>query len=130
MPRDATPLLAEARAIKTEQEIERMRLANELAAAAMEHVRGLLRPGMNEREVGGRWQGFVHGDGTGWKGQVELALRLLARLVGPGHQDVHRHRPRPDRRGPADAVRDLGLRGRLLGRPHEEPLPRRADAAL
>ena len=34
---DATPLLAEARAIKTEQEIERMRLANEIAAAAMEH---------------------------------------------------------------------------------------------
>ena len=31
-PRDATPLLAEARAIKTEQELERMRLANEIAA--------------------------------------------------------------------------------------------------
>ena len=36
---DATPLLAEARALKTEQEIERMRLANEIAAAAMEHCR-------------------------------------------------------------------------------------------
>src|SRR5688572_15678359 len=35
---DATPLLAEARAIKTEQEIERMRLANAIAAGAMEHV--------------------------------------------------------------------------------------------
>ena len=34
---DATPLLAEARALKTEQEIERMRLANDIAAAAMEH---------------------------------------------------------------------------------------------
>ena len=29
---DATPLLARARAIKTGQEIERMRLANEIAA--------------------------------------------------------------------------------------------------
>ena len=29
---DAAPLLAEVRAIKTPQEIERMRLANELAA--------------------------------------------------------------------------------------------------
>src|SRR5204863_8527400 len=35
---DATPLLSWARAIKTEQELERMRLANEIAAAAMEHV--------------------------------------------------------------------------------------------
>ena len=36
---DATPLLASARAIKTEQELVRMRLANEIAAGAMEHVR-------------------------------------------------------------------------------------------
>jgi Xaa-Pro aminopeptidase len=35
---DATGLLAEARAIKTEQEIQRMKLANELAALAMEHT--------------------------------------------------------------------------------------------
>ena len=35
---DATPLLAAARAIKTAQELERIRLANEIAAAAMEHV--------------------------------------------------------------------------------------------
>ena len=36
---DATPLLAAARALKTAQEIERMRLANDIAAAAMDHVR-------------------------------------------------------------------------------------------
>ena len=47
---DATPLLVEARAIKTSQELERMRLANGLAAEAMEHVRALLRPGMKESE--------------------------------------------------------------------------------
>src|SRR3954452_5097968 len=41
---DATGLLAEARAIKTEQEVERMRLANELAALALEDVRASLRP--------------------------------------------------------------------------------------
>src|SRR3954466_3360484 len=40
---DATPLLAEARALKTEQEVERMRLANDLAALALEHVRERLR---------------------------------------------------------------------------------------
>jgi len=42
---DATPLLARVRATKTEQEIERMRLANEIAARAMEHVAERLRPG-------------------------------------------------------------------------------------
>ena len=70
---DATPLLTEARMIKTAQEIERMRLANEIAAAAMEHVQGVLRPGMTESEAAAMWQGFVHGEGTGCEGQVELA---------------------------------------------------------
>jgi Xaa-Pro aminopeptidase len=70
---DGTPLLARARAIKTPQELERMRLANEIAAAAMEHVRAELRPGMKESEAGALWNGFVHGQGTGWEGKVELA---------------------------------------------------------
>src|SRR2546427_4407878 len=43
---DATPLLNEARAIKTPQEIERMKLANELAALAMEYAREHVKPGM------------------------------------------------------------------------------------
>ena len=71
---DAAPLLAEARSVKTEQEVERMRLANEIAAAAMEHVQGVLRPGMTCAQAAAEWQGFVHGEGTGWNGQVELAL--------------------------------------------------------
>jgi Xaa-Pro aminopeptidase len=70
---DGAPLLARARAIKTPQELERMRLANEIAAAAMEHVRAELRPGMKESEAGALWNGFVHGRGTGWEGKVELA---------------------------------------------------------
>jgi Xaa-Pro aminopeptidase len=81
---DATPLLSGARAIKTEQEIERMRLANELAALAMEHVRERLRPGMKESEVGAMWEGFVHGEGTGYKGVVELARGFALVWSGPG----------------------------------------------
>jgi Xaa-Pro aminopeptidase len=80
---DATPLLAEARALKTEQEIARMRLANELAALAMEHVRERLRPGMRESEVGAMWEGFVHGQGTGYKG-IELARGFALVWSGPG----------------------------------------------
>ncbi len=81
---DATPLLAAARAVKTEQELERMRLANEIAAAAMEHCREQLRPGMKESEAGALWNGFVHGEGTGWQGRVELALGFSLVWSGPG----------------------------------------------
>ena len=81
---DATPLLAQARAVKTEQEVARMRLANEIAAGAMEHVARELKPGMKESEAAALWQGFVHGEGTGWKGQVELALGFSLVWSGPG----------------------------------------------
>ncbi|HEY4236266.1 MAG TPA: Xaa-Pro peptidase family protein [Gaiellaceae bacterium] len=81
---DATPLLSRARALKTEQELDRLRLANELAAAAMDHVRELLRPGMREAQVAALWQGFVHGEGTGYHGQVELALPFSLIWAGPG----------------------------------------------
>src|SRR6476619_2656145 len=65
---DTTPLLNEARSIKTTQEIERMRIANELATLAMEHTREHMRPGMKESEVGGMYEGFVHGLGVGYQG--------------------------------------------------------------
>ena len=61
-----------------------MRLANEIAAAAMEHVQGVLRPGMTEAQAAAEWLGFVHGEGTGWKGQVELALGFSLVWSGPG----------------------------------------------
>src|SRR6478672_541852 len=71
---DAMPVLTAARAVKTEQEVERVRLANEICAAAMEHVQGVLRAGMTCAQAAAEWQGFVHGEGTGWNGRVELAL--------------------------------------------------------
>ena len=81
---DATPLLVQARAKKTDQEIERMRLANAIAAAAMEHVERELQPGMKESEAAALWQGFVHGEGTGWDGKVDLALGYSLVWSGPG----------------------------------------------
>jgi Xaa-Pro aminopeptidase len=81
---DATPLLVEARAIKTPQEIERMRLANELAALAMEHTREHIRPGMKESEVGAMYEGFVHGTGVGYQGKVEMARAFTLVWSGPG----------------------------------------------
>jgi len=81
---DATPLMSEARAIKTAQEIERMRLANELAALAMDHTRANLKPGMKESEVGAMYEGFVHGIGVGYQGKVEMARAFTLVWSGKG----------------------------------------------
>lgn len=81
---DSTPLLNEARAVKTPQEIERMRLANELAALGMDYTREHMRPGMKESEVGGMYEGFVHGLGVGYKGKVEMARAFTLVWSGKG----------------------------------------------
>src|SRR6188472_1782857 len=83
---DATPLLVDARTRKTEQEIERIRLANEIAAAAMDHARRVIRAGMTEAQIAAEWLGFVHGEGTGWGGKVELALGFSLVWAGRGIQ--------------------------------------------
>jgi Xaa-Pro aminopeptidase len=81
---DAAPLLARARAVKTEQEVERMRVANELAALAMEHVRDHLRPGMRESEAAAMWEAHVHAVGVGYQGKVEMARGYSLVWSGPG----------------------------------------------
>ena len=81
---DGTPVLVEARAIKTAQEVERMRLANELAALAMEYTREHMRPGMKESEVGAMYEGYVHGIGVGYQGKVEMARAFTLVWSGPG----------------------------------------------
>jgi Xaa-Pro dipeptidase len=81
---DASGLLAEARAIKTDQEIERMKLANELAALAMEHTFERMRPGMKESEVAAIFEGFVHATGIGYKGKVEMARAFTLVWSGKG----------------------------------------------
>jgi Xaa-Pro aminopeptidase len=94
-PEDATALLAEARAVKTEQEVERMRLANDIAGAAMEHCKLILEPGMSEAQIAAEWEGFVHGEGTGWEGKVELALGFSLVWSGPGIQTFTATTSRP-----------------------------------
>jgi Xaa-Pro aminopeptidase len=81
---DAMPVLNASRSVKTAQEVERMRLANDICAAAMEHVRGELRPGMKESEAAAIWLGYVHGEGTGWQGKVDLALGFSLVWSGVG----------------------------------------------
>jgi Xaa-Pro aminopeptidase len=98
---DAAPLLAEVRAIKTDQEIGRMRLANELAAIGMQHARENIRPGMKESEVAAMIEGHIHAVGVGYKGQVEMARaftlvwsgRGIATFTATSHRPVQEHEP-------------------------------------
>ena len=80
---DAAPLLARARMLKTGQEIARIRIANEIAAQAMHHVRRRIEPGMKESEAAAIWQGYVHGQGTA-RDDVELALPFSLVWAGKG----------------------------------------------
>ena len=70
-PREGEPVLVCLEA--SEADAERMRLANEISARAMEHVQQVIRPGMRESEIGAIWNGWVHDHGTGFEGKVELA---------------------------------------------------------
>jgi Xaa-Pro aminopeptidase len=98
---DASALLAEARAIKTKQEIERMKLANELAALAMEHTFEYLRPGMKESEVAAIFEGYVHATGIGFRGKVEMARAFtlvwsgagIRTFTATGDRPVQEHEP-------------------------------------
>src|SRR5258706_3342367 len=69
--------------LKTGQEIERMRLANELAALGMEHARQNIKPGMTESEVAAMIEGHIHSVGIGYKG-VEMARAFTLVWSGPG----------------------------------------------
>jgi Xaa-Pro aminopeptidase len=81
---DVTQLLSELRMIKTPQEIERMRLANELAALGMEYADNHIRPGMKESEVAAMIEGHIHAVGVGYKGKVEMARAFTLVWSGPG----------------------------------------------
>lgn len=98
---DATPLLAQVRMIKTPQEIERMRLANELAAIGMEYARKNVKPGMKESEVAAMIEGHIHAVGVGYKGKVEMARaftlvwsgRGIATFTATSHRPVIENEP-------------------------------------
>jgi Xaa-Pro aminopeptidase len=98
---DAAPFLAELRAIKTPQEIERMRLANELAAVGMEYARKNIRAGMKESEVAAMIEGHIHSVGIGYKDQVEMARAFtlvwsgqgIATFTATSHRPIKQNEP-------------------------------------
>lgn len=81
---DASGLLARARMLKTDQEVERMRLAQELATLGLEYVQEHIVAGMRCSEVGAMFEGFVHANGIGYLGKVEMARAFTLVWSGPG----------------------------------------------
>ncbi|QBI20390.1 aminopeptidase P family protein [Egibacter rhizosphaerae] len=81
---DATPLLVRARMRKTPQEIERLRRTNRLAGLAVDHVRERISADQREPDVGGMYEAFVHSEGIGFEGTVEMARAFTLAWSGPG----------------------------------------------
>ena len=83
-PVDAVPVLTRARLTKTPQEIERMRMANEVAALALDAVKPQIRVGMKTAELGAMWEGYVHQLGIGYRDTVKMARGFSLVWSGPG----------------------------------------------
>lgn len=90
---DCTPILGELRKIKTDQEVERLRLTNELAAEAVAHVRANIRPGMRDAEVAAMYEGYVHRHGIGYRDRVQMARAFTLVWSGPSIQTFTQTKP-------------------------------------
>ena len=82
---DATQLLSELRMIKTDQELERMRFANDLATEALEYTRDRLKPGeMRESDVAAMLEGYVSREGIGYDDRIQMARGFAIIWSGDG----------------------------------------------
>ena len=67
---DATDVLNSLRAVKTEYELEKIRIANEVACFGLKAFRENMRPGLTEAEVAGAVTGAIHAQAAGYKGVI------------------------------------------------------------
>lgn len=65
---DVTGLIAQVRARKTPYEIEKLRIANEVAEIGMRRFLAQLEPGMTEVDISGLVEGVIRAEGPGHKG--------------------------------------------------------------
>lgn len=78
---DASGFLGEVRATKSEYELGKLRIANEIAEMGMREFLARLEPGMTEAQVGAVVEAKIRGDGPGHKGA--RLVRAMAE-VGAG----------------------------------------------
>lgn len=79
---DITGFIQEIRALKTDYELAKMRLANEIAENALYKTLAKLEPGMTEVGVGAMVEYHIRADGPGYKG-VRLVRALCEVGAGP-----------------------------------------------
>jgi Xaa-Pro aminopeptidase len=72
--------------IKTPQEIERLRITNELAADGVQFVRDRIEVGMADAEVAAMYEGYVHTHGIGYRDTIEMARAFTLVWSGPSIQ--------------------------------------------
>ena len=82
---DMTAAIEDIRAVKTEWEIERIRMTNEIAGFGLEAFKSAVRPGVTEVEVAAEVEATVQKRGAGYK-DVQTA-RSVAQ-VSSGPEDV------------------------------------------
>lgn len=87
---EASDLLNSLRATKTEDEIEKIRLANEIACLGLRAFKESLVPGRTEAQVAAAIQAAIHGQGIGHKGAQSA---WAWPLVMSGLNTVTSHRP-------------------------------------
>lgn len=64
---DAFPLLTQLRSIKTGYEIEKLKIANQVAEMGMNEFLATLRPGLTEAAVGSMIEAVIRRDGPGYR---------------------------------------------------------------
>ncbi|MGA2111620.1 MAG: Xaa-Pro peptidase family protein [Anaerolineales bacterium] len=69
--KDASQVIMGLRSVKGEEEIERIKLAIEVAAMGFAAAREALRPGMKEVELASVIESAIHSQGTGYKGVTQ-----------------------------------------------------------
>lgn len=79
---DVNAFLSQARAIKTEYELKKLRLANEIAEIGINHTLAELKPGMSETQVGALIEYKIRADGPGYKG-ARLVRAMAEVAAGP-----------------------------------------------
>ncbi len=95
--KDSTELLANLRSLKTPFELERLRLANEIASFGLAAFAKNALPGKTEAEVGAAVEEVIRSLGPGYKG-ARLARASAEVRAGAGSYDTYLLVPSRDRR--------------------------------
>jgi len=80
---DVTDLLYKLRMIKTEMEIEKLKIANEIAAIGLEAARNAIKEGVKETEIAAACEAAILISGVGYKGVVKRARGFAFVMSGP-----------------------------------------------